>query len=326
MSKAKLFVKFSKFNVGTIAGLINKTVKFSTAYEWNDPNELNLGIGRNLSGCVEDSKYRDDFLKFITKVMQDPDRLVKLKQVRLLGLPGTTYDNWKKIIEGNTPEVIFEQHEKIIPDLVDIVHLSSVKMFCVSSATVFDDDSAQIMFSHYADNWQGIACIYEITSADLGYVKYQHQLPVLINEIDSTMRGKVDKNFFRTKSCQWRYEKEYRIIRTDNVFKEDSSVDANGCIPMDKCGITLKAILYTPNLADTNKEILKQINDKFYDNTIELKEVTANVCSMSGGGEYFLRCADKDEVKVIDWIKKKYVNKNVILPKKNNISQNCLRD
>ena len=41
----RCFVKFVQFNDRTIQTIINKTVKFSTVYEFNDLNEQNVIVG-----------------------------------------------------------------------------------------------------------------------------------------------------------------------------------------------------------------------------------------------------------------------------------------
>jgi hypothetical protein len=287
MSKAKLFVKFSKFNVGTIAGLINKTVKFSTVYEFNDPNELIPIYFMDTDMILE--KYKEKYESEIQKVKSN----VTQEQLEL--------HLKAEVLLGRRRDVALGESE-----MLRLRYLNSVKIFCVSSASVFDDDSAQIMFSHYADNWQGIACIYEINSENLGSINYQHHIPILVSELGSAAKGDADKEFFRTKACQWRYEKEWRI-----VVDRDPFGGGNGIEEMSDHKITLKAILYTPKLADTNKKLLEQINHNFYGCEVKLKEVTANE-SYSGQNDYFLNCGPERGpgiVKVSEWLKKLNENK-----------------
>lgn len=57
-----LYVKFVPYNEKTLAGLINKTVKFSTVYEFNDFNELRFSTG--ITGeCIDQAILSQKFDK-----------------------------------------------------------------------------------------------------------------------------------------------------------------------------------------------------------------------------------------------------------------------
>ncbi len=252
----KYFVKFVPYNANTLSSLINKTIKFSTVYEFNDANELNyiastqveakdfkamlddLGtrwalFENALKSCRHDRKYMSEFKEKLSKYSGDIN--------------------------------IFDCNE--MRSLIANLAFSSVGIFCTSHIDVFCDDSAQLMFAHYADNLKGLALIYKINNTLIKKIDYKEPNSVRSSSGFADRASKwlagdfTDISDFTSKSKKWEYEKEYRIFNKPGIASADNS------------RVELKAILYTTRFDQDNLKTLKTINEKIYNSNIEIKEI-----------------------------------------------------
>lgn len=276
----KFFVKFVPWNEKTLSALINKTIKFSTVYEFNDFNEYRyLGT---LNG--DDSPYEKEALELL-KV--ECEKVCFLNNLKTLSRERCSEEYKRKITD-----LIKEGRQKDLLDLEEKRFLqenlaySSVGIFCVSDIDVFTDDSSQLMFAHYAQNLRGLALIYEIsdkskirkinyTNAPKGSSGTQH----LINWHNGNYEEIDD---FLYKSENWNYETEMRLF------------DRPGITQAENHSIILRAILYTSRFPD-NEETLHKINNNIYDNNLIIEKIHP-----SNSYHYFIM--EKDG-KTIDFLK-----------------------
>jgi len=142
---------------------------------------------------------------------------------------------------------------------------SSVGIFCLSSWEVFEDDSAQLMFAHYASNNEGLALVYESDDTEKVLpVKYDAYNEIRYHyynrgdykgkEIINWHKGQFNENEmnnFLLKSPKWEYEKEHRLFAKPDMH------------PAHDFQLRLKEIFYTRKFKE--KDTLAKINSSFYD-------------------------------------------------------------
>lgn len=287
---SKYFVKFVPFNANTMASLINKTVKFSTVYEFNDFNELHyigdgFDVNQKLYNSIIENKITE--CNFVFELLRSL-KVRSFSEEYLLNLENAilNYPIDKKFIDLDH-----------IAKILEHIAFSSVGVFCVSGINIFDNDSAQLMFAHYAENLKGLALIYEIDSSELKKINYAKpedpQKPP-----SGGMRIRVhqwlDGNYedikdFLHKSNKWEYENEFRMFAKPDIHS------------IEKNNIKLKAIFYTPRFTKENLVTLENINTHIYkDNTIKIVEIIPSI------GSYYFSISNNK--KITDWIKDNLVN------------------
>ncbi|MBX9804845.1 MAG: DUF2971 domain-containing protein [Alphaproteobacteria bacterium] len=252
------FVKFVPYNQNTLSSLINKTIYFSTVYEFNDFNELAY-IGTDCSGKpiafwnifkkkFDDGVFRSKMLENAYKAGTNKNECIDEFQRRL-----ATHTQ-------DAPTITQKDYEFISENIV----FTSVGIFCVSSLDVFYDDSAQLMFAHYADNLRGLALIYEINPPK------GRKIEKIIYNKNSTGPGHPDEwlndNFsnmdnFTNKSNNWNYENEHRIFYKPGI----SEVNIHE--------VSLKAILYTVRFPENEIDVLKTICKNIYNDNVKLQAI-----------------------------------------------------
>ena len=105
------------------------------------------------------------------------------------------------------------------------------------------------MWSHYADEHQGVCLVYayqktNTAAAFLHPVKYDNQLDL-----------QEFHDFYLMKSEQWWYENEYRLV---HMMKKDDAKLKEPCLLHYKdIGLTLKAIYFGTECSDTRIEMVK---------------------------------------------------------------------
>lgn len=296
-NKPKYLVKFLPYSQSVISGLINKTVKFSSAYEFNDFNELHIighlqGISPefDLASYITDFQFLSVFHKYYSR-HEDTDSFVDkiLSSVKILD---------QKSLIGD------ESYRRV---LVEWVSYYLVGIMSLSDLAVFDDDSAALMYAHYSRNATGVALVYEIAQDNLQPQQVQytpsHQpsgevLPTryYTENLHEKLPQWEKNNFsemedFLRKSEKWSYEKEWRIFGNPGVT-EASSV-----------GLTLKSILYTSRFNVDEIDALKKINHHFYNGEILLQKIHTSISR----DHYDVDDGDKN-VSVIEWLKGKFPN------------------
>ncbi len=161
MDTNRCFVKFVPFNDRTIQTIINKTVKFSTVYEFNDLNEQNVIVSpqheyptviAKLKEYLSDDNKRENVIGKIKENVLCNDENVPKRNQR---------SQYLQAIASALRNPTWDDFEEDYWVTV-IEHISYIEtgIFCLSGAAVFKDDAAQLMFAHYANNLQGLAFVY----------------------------------------------------------------------------------------------------------------------------------------------------------------------
>ncbi len=267
----RYFVKFVKFNTNTIEALINKQVKFSTVYEFNDFNELKY------LGHI----YPPPNIKtIITEHIKDPTvQTLLISNALDCGVYNRSYVNdiitrLKDFNKSTDTEIFYQSEPKINdwPLFMESLAFASVGIFCVSDLIVFKDDSAQLMFAHYADSLKGLALIYEIADEmsliNMSYTPFDERKGSSgdPDRFKKYLNGIFDDvEDFRSKSNKWGYEKEGRMFDKPGIYSTDAK------------GLKLKAILHTPRFPIKSIDTLNNINEKHYHNTLKIKELDPSV-------------------------------------------------
>jgi hypothetical protein len=183
----RCFVKFVQFNDRTIQTIINKTVRFSTAYEFNDLNEQNviaspphkfpLVIAELKKYLSDDNKRENVISKIKENVLCNDEYSPKQNQI----------NQYLQTIASALRNPTWDDFEDIYWATV-IEHISYIKagIFCSSGAEVFKDDAAQLMFAHYAENLQGLALVYilDVNTKLPTTIKYERILREFMDEND----------------------------------------------------------------------------------------------------------------------------------------------
>lgn len=247
------FVKFCPYNHNTLSNIINKTVRFSTVYEFNDFHELAYistlkqnpsdELKKKISEKLRDHNFRYEVIKNLPNYIYNTEYIDKTKK-ELLRDPESISDGFLDIIEEN-------------------VTYNCVGILCLSSPCVFCNDAANLMFAHYADNLHGIALIYKIDNNDINEIEYtDNKMTVLEDKIAKYwIDGRFDKknmSVFLKKSPSWSYEKEWRMLSKPGI---QNAKDLQ---------IELKAILHTTKLHGHKLDTLKKINETSYNNAINI--------------------------------------------------------
>jgi hypothetical protein len=169
---------------------------------------------------------------------------------------------------------------------------NSVGIFCASCINVFANDSAQLMFAHYAKNCRGIALIYQFTESpgNLHEMTYNDE-NLLKDQSNVAPYEWLDNNFsnvdsFKKKSTKWQYENEYRLFDTPGVHDTTEHK------------LELRAILYTSRLSNSYLKELAEINDNTYESNLKLQEIYPSRSEKHTG---FL--IDGKESDIVKWVR-----------------------
>lgn len=295
---SRYFVKFVPYNEQTITHLVNKTVKFSTVFEFNDLNEYRYLSARKYNA---NEQLIQEFIKIIVKqsnaVSFNKKMLQLAMETRTPGYENVIEDFLKSgrslssLLQKRNKQVIklleslYQKHLSLQEDALrdfrnhliwlyeDTVAYTMVGIFCMSDISVFEDDAAQLMFAHYAKNSSGLALIYQYNREPNQALKIQYE------NFLGTIGGKCDRLIdwsqnkfeaanmkkFLQKSPYWNYEKEYRIFDQPKIH------------PIQNVGLELKAILYTPRFDEKqNLQSLEKINEKFHQNSLAIRKIYAS--------------------------------------------------
>ncbi|MCF6768558.1 hypothetical protein L3V86_09315 [Thiotrichales bacterium 19S11-10] len=272
-----LAVKFVPWNENSLSSIINKTIKFSTVYEFNDFNEL-----RYLS--VLPIMKNGEKERFIEIIKEEYRKILFLKNLQTLVKEQCNLEYQSKVIriieEGRLEQLL---EEDILNLLNENLAYSNVGIFCLSKIDVFNDDAAQLMLAHYAQNLTGIALIYEITGAqEIMYNSQQSRSCGLLSRCLQWHDGcYTDISDFLYKSEKWKYENEVRIFSRPGIKTANQS------------NADLKAILYTPRFAGSIKT-LSMINDKIYDTKLQIREIFPKRATPNSSPKFLL--ADRTAV------------------------------
>lgn len=269
--KKKYFVKFVKLNENTLYSLINKTIKFSTVYEFNDFSEFGFILGP----YKYNNKLYNNLKTELLKHFKDPDNISKLFNNSYYS--GFYSKEYNKELKGVFIEKLKEGNftSEGLPFLLENFIYSQVGIFCLSDISLFEDVSASLMFAHYGDSLKGIALVYEYTYKDDNAFKINYTKTCTMSFGEPSRAKKwIDEKFekddlkdFLSKYPQWSYEKEHRLFAKPGINK---AADYS---------LKLVKILYTPRFNESNLEPLNEINKKIYNNELEILEI---ICKDDG--------------------------------------------
>jgi Protein of unknown function (DUF2971) len=276
-------VKFSPCNKRTLKLIEQQKIRFSTSYKLNDFNELRYMVldGQEkicLEGFLGNFK-KDLFFKQMKE--NSPYTIDHL----------ATMENECIINAGEFKKVYYAE---ILENLV----YNSVGIFSASCINVFFDDSAQLMFAHYARNCQGIALIYHISEINkLHQIVYSDENPLADqnNVHPAEWLNSIFTNVgcFKKKSKKWGYENEYRLFGKPGLHFAA------------KHGLGLKAILYTSRLQDGKLQELKNaieaLNNKMKINKM-YKEVILQEIIPQRSRNYTRFSIEKYDGNIAEWI------------------------
>lgn len=277
----RFVVKFMRWDVNTISALVRKTIKFSTVFDFNDFNEYRyIGLSRVPHG----DNVEDEIKEIINSKLDDLEftsDFLRLARERY-GLDLSDNDKNNAV-------------DSYIGILEEALAYRSVGIFSSSNLKVFETDSAQLMFAHYADNLKGLALIYEIDqSNNIRHIEYidinRNQLKLSGGETNRILKwyegdySSIDD--FTQKSKNWEYENEKRIFSRPEIK------------PASKAGLKLKCILFTPRFSSENIMTLKEINSKCYNEELDIQKISPSV-----GGYLFKTDLEKNKT-VIEHLEK----------------------
>ncbi|MEE9451942.1 MAG: hypothetical protein V3V61_04200 [Gammaproteobacteria bacterium] len=249
MDKVSHLVKFVKYDHKTIESVINKTIRFSTVYEFNDFNERHIHLKQpiecteKLKSHLENPNNREALIKRLDEDKMPFETIIRHRENMTNALRNGTWKN--------------EDEWKRYSNLV-VSNLACLKMgiFCASSIKVFDTNNSKLMVAHYADNLKGLAMIYKYNGdCLLKKVKYGNDRKAH-DQVDDLIEGK-NLDAFSRKFKAWKYEKEYRIFSNPGLSN------------IEKHGLELKEIFYTDDF-DKEESMPKltqiiKINDNSYE-------------------------------------------------------------
>lgn len=190
--KQKVY-KYLSFSEGSLAVLRNQTLKFSSFDGFNDPFD-----------CIAEYDVEASLKYF----QSNPELYKQIGDVK--GLSPAKRLQSKGVVDAGIKKQI--ESGALHNDVV-----KKVGILCLSHK----DDNI-LMWSHYADNHKGFVVEFEVDFSDakygskavertlIGYpVEYSEKMPIV-----TAARGDFDsvKKMFLTKSLDWEYESEYRVL------------------------------------------------------------------------------------------------------------------
>ena len=127
-------------------------------YEFNDFNEYGY------ISCLEDlpTLIHSDVINLLKEKFKTLNFLNNLKINSTERCDEQFHKKITSFLEEGKFEDLLKSENKCLRLLEENFAFSSVGIFCASILDVFSDDSAQLMFAHYAKNLSGVALIYEI--------------------------------------------------------------------------------------------------------------------------------------------------------------------
>jgi hypothetical protein len=257
-----LYIKFKPYNEHTLASLINKTLHFSTVFDFNDLNEYRLFF---TSSFLNDDQRQLLITKLNEKIYDTSFRQKTWQFAQEMCSEGgiQSIDNWLKG-KNNLNEIASTTLEMFASCLA----YSTVGIFSVAALDIFDDKTAPLMFAHYASNLAGLGLVYEIPeNKNIYSVRYclerGKHTGVHWEEFLKWEKGEFQcmKNRFLLKHPAWEYEKEWRVFGKPGTHHAEDH------------DIQLKACIYTSRLGRDAETTLNKLNEQIYQGNLKLFKV-----------------------------------------------------
>jgi hypothetical protein len=268
-----LLYKFREFNANNLTALANKQLWFSNQSDFNDPFE-----GAHIKNNSVPQEILDVF------VCKSKEAIGQEKYTEMLTKMGLT--------EGEfTNEQLFQKiSEHDLQNLIDVIHNSKIVCLSLSEADK-DPIYNNLMWSHYADGLRGFCLvfgndllqqdIYSSSNKIMRPIKIQYQnTPNTLNLLDfikseSILGSEGDDDFVQkvtetiaTKSTEWDYENELRIMTLDKRNFHHYSSE------------TLKEVVFGEKMPSTQRKLLIDTLKATYPDVI-IKEARLKVESYS---------------------------------------------
>jgi hypothetical protein len=181
--------KYAGLNQNLFSLLINNELWFSHPSDFNDPYDCNLNY--DLSDVNFDKVY--SHLRMTNKQFGwgKDDKFITVRAKDICGNP----DNLAKLLSD------------FKTGTVDARGIS-----CFS-----ESDSILLMWSHYADSHKGVCLTFDVEKDPIFFsIPYKVEYPLEYPKIDPFLNERKNEVqlIFATKSSEWSYEKEYRIIKS----------------------------------------------------------------------------------------------------------------
>jgi hypothetical protein len=227
--KTNCLYKYYSYTTNSLSVLINKKVWFSKPASFNDPFDLGIDFinyisSNNFDYMIEVHKDQPGISEEKQKELNKIQKLEKFDPD-----PFTRNQSWGVVIKKSRED------------------RKNFGVFCMSEL----NDNV-LMWSHYADCHKGFCVEFmRIPQNILGNieitrpVKYKHEFPSP-NPFSDEGRKKSFDDLFFTKSIDWAYEKEWRLINEE------------GDIALQLPG-EISAIIFGLQMPTQNKETIKNI-------------------------------------------------------------------
>ncbi len=164
--------------------------------------------------------------------------------LRQLKIQGTSSDSALSLIDSYTPQS--EQYmEDIFRQSTELNNDGSLRCFCLT-----ENDMSTLMWAHYGDSYKGCMLgfqhIDELSTpfASAEKVQYSDETPIIGSAVDFYLYGPNKKQnkdtrlaIYYTKSEDWEYEKEWRVIYKPKVIDDKPYTDFK-FYPLELASIT----------------------------------------------------------------------------------------
>lgn len=271
--------KYLPFNKKTISSLINQQFWFSAPETFNDPHDcrikfdFSITVDKLKEHLNKTNKFHTEVFKNINNPTEQRRWLNDLgihhEQDEFLAIANRVYVNGGYLRGKNEINKVIEEFENSPMTVIERAQKESLKtvkqfrIFCLCKTK-----NNATMWAHYADNHKGICVKFQVSKDNEFFnfpikVEYKTQYPNYnyFNEWDNHNAFFVMAS---TKSTNWKYEKEYRIMKDKTKFnfineglykiKKEAIIEVN-------FGLSAK---------DEDIQLFNEINQKFYDNKIKL--------------------------------------------------------
>lgn len=204
--------KYRAFDTNTLRILTQNQIYFSSPESFNDPFDCKPRIDfedRNTEIATS------VLLKFLNQRNRKAITMRTLREMRYSS--GSPDENEKTPTQEQQDKTFFEHISSAIEKNL-LYDINQKGVFCLAEKW-----DCPLMWSHYADEHRGICIEFNISENeknDVYPVDYESLRTVQITDLEAwklykskTAEKRVLKNSFYTKSQNWSYEKEWRVIR-----------------------------------------------------------------------------------------------------------------
>lgn len=231
--------KYRQVNDFSFDNLINDTVRVTKASEFNDPYDCALQVSYEK---VINEKMKESFLKNIPEIFKKHG--INYEHDEIDGVRNLSFKDLLIFIFSKVPNLNgdLEKIEKCATQIYDnsrVIHEEYNKSMLgkFQEGTLIscfsEDVNSILMWSHYAYNHTGFCIEYDFTQCDENDVLTRDLYPVnytkkLFDIADYVQENDVNKLFTTysaiTKSDEWNYENEWRLVLT---YGKDKAVSFN---------------------------------------------------------------------------------------------------